>query len=335
VVDAGLWLVVLMWASTFSLFKVAWREIDPVAFTGLRFAAMVVLGIALLAASRSRAPLLRRDLPALLGSGLTGYFIYQMGFILGLDRTSAVATAVLIATSPIWSILFAWALGRERSSRSQLAGVAVGFVGVVVFVRVWGAFGSATWGDLLSLMAAAAFGAYGVINQPLTHRYSGVQLMAYGLLSGGSLVALVGIPAVVHQDWGAVSATSWVILAYAVVGPVYLAYGLWNWAIKWKGIARTVVHGFLTPVVASVVAVLWLHEPIHREEAVGAFLVLAGLAISRRRTRGEQAEPVGGTAAEGRRLRHRASLGAIRRSASLNSQPPNISERPLGAKEDG
>ncbi len=69
VVDAGLWLVVLMWASTFSLFKVAGREIDPVAFTGLRFAAMVVLGIALLAASRSRAPLLRRDLPALLGSG--------------------------------------------------------------------------------------------------------------------------------------------------------------------------------------------------------------------------------------------------------------------------
>ncbi len=40
-VYAGVWPVVLMWASTFSLFKVAWREIDPVAFTGVQFAAMV------------------------------------------------------------------------------------------------------------------------------------------------------------------------------------------------------------------------------------------------------------------------------------------------------
>src|SRR5439155_23545291 len=41
-VDGALWLVVLMWASTFTLFKVAWRQVDPVAFTGIRFAAMVV-----------------------------------------------------------------------------------------------------------------------------------------------------------------------------------------------------------------------------------------------------------------------------------------------------
>jgi drug/metabolite transporter (DMT)-like permease len=279
-VDAALWLVVVLWASTFTLFKVAWREIDPVAFTGLRFGAMVLLGVGLLGATQSRVPLQRKDLPALLASGLTGYFLYQMGFILGLDRTSAVATAVLIATSPIWSILVAWALGRERPSRTQLAGVAVGFAGVAVFLRAWGAFGSATWGDLLSLMAAAAFGAYGVVNQPLSRRYSGVQLMAYGLLSGGLLVALVGVPAMMHQDWGAVSGTSWLILAYAIVGPVYLAYVLWNWAIKRRGIARTVVYGFFTPVVAAALAVVWLHEPLHPEQVAGAVLVLAGLAIS-------------------------------------------------------
>jgi drug/metabolite transporter (DMT)-like permease len=280
-VDAALWLVVLMWASTFTLFKVAWREIDPVAFTGLRFASIVLLAVGLLAATRSQAPFRRKDVPALLASGLTGYFGYQMGFILGLDRTSAIATAVLIATSPIWSILFAWALGRERPSRIQLAGVAVGFAGVALFLRGWEAFGSAKLGDLLSLMAAAAFGAYSVINQPLIRRDSGVQLMAYGLLTGGLLIVLVGMPAMVHQDWGAVSASSWLILAYAIVGPVYLAYALWNWAIKRRGIARTVVYGFATPVVAGALAVVWLHERLHPEHVVGAGLVLAGLVISR------------------------------------------------------
>jgi drug/metabolite transporter (DMT)-like permease len=270
-----------MWASTFSLFKVAWREIDPVAFTSLRFASMVLLAVGILAATRSRVRLRRKDLPALLASGLTGYFVYQMGFILGLDRTSAIATAVLIATSPIWSILFAWTMGRERPSRIQLAGVVVGFAGVAVFLRAWEAFGSAKLGDLLSLMAAAAFGAYSVINQPLVRRYSGVQSMAYGLLIGGLLIVLVGIPAMAHQDWGRVSATSWLILAYAIVGPVYLAYGLWNWAIKRRGIARTVVYGFATPVMAAALAVVWLHERLHPEQVAGAVLVLAGLVISR------------------------------------------------------
>src|SRR6266511_5744795 len=102
---------------------------------------MVLLGVGLLGATQSRAPLQRKDLPALLASGLTGYFAYQMGFILGLDRTSAIATAVLIATSPIWSILFAWAVGREGPSRTQLAGVLVGFIGVALFVRAWAALG--------------------------------------------------------------------------------------------------------------------------------------------------------------------------------------------------
>jgi len=42
VVDLALVAVVLMWASTFVTFKIAWRDVDPVAFTGLRFAAMCV-----------------------------------------------------------------------------------------------------------------------------------------------------------------------------------------------------------------------------------------------------------------------------------------------------
>jgi hypothetical protein len=70
-VDVALFSVALMWASTFTLFKSAWREIDPVAFTALRFAAMVAFSIAVLGISTSRVPPRRADLPALVASGLT------------------------------------------------------------------------------------------------------------------------------------------------------------------------------------------------------------------------------------------------------------------------
>src|SRR5438045_6667081 len=177
---------------------------DRVAFTAVRCAAMVVFSMVLLSLARERVRPRREDLPWLLASGLTGFFVYQMGFVLGLDRTTAVASAILISTHPIFSVLFGWILGRERPSPGQVAGVVVGFLGVAVFLRVWDAVATAKVGDLLSLGAAAGFGAYGVINQSLHRRYPSRELMAYGLATGGVLVALVGIPAMVHQDWGSV-----------------------------------------------------------------------------------------------------------------------------------
>jgi drug/metabolite transporter (DMT)-like permease len=280
-VDAALLAVALMWASTFALFKLAWRDVDPVAFTGIRFAAMFVFAVALVAVARDRVRPRRRDLPVLVASGLTGYFLYQMGFVLGLDRTTALASAILISTHPIFAVMFAWVAGRERPTGVEVLGVALGFLGVAVFLRAWDAFAAARPGDLLSLGAAAAFGAYGVINRPLTQRYPSRELMAYTLSLGGVLIALVSLPAMVRQDWTAVSGPAWIILAYAIVGPVYLAYVLWNWAISKRGIPRTVVYGFLIPVLGGGLAVLTLGEPVRWENVAGALLVVAGLVVTR------------------------------------------------------
>lgn len=280
-IDLALFSVALMWASTFTLFKIAWRDIDPVAFTAVRFASMFAFSMVVLVLSRSRVRPRRADLPALAASGLTGYFLYQMGFILGLDRTSALASAILISTHPIFSVMFMWLARRQRPTTLQVGGVLVGLLGVGVFLRAWDAFAAARLGDLLSLGAAAAFGAYGVVNQPLTARYPSRELMSYGLALGGLLITLVGIPAMASQDWGAVSLPAWAILAYAVVGPVYVAYTLWNWAIRHRGVPRTVVYGFLVPVLGGAIAVLALDERVGLAQVVGGLLVVAGLLVTR------------------------------------------------------
>lgn len=286
-VDVALIAVVLMWASTFTLFKVAWRDIDAVAFTAVRFASMVLFSVVVLLLAKTRVRLRRGDLPLVVASGLAGFFAYQMSFVLGLDRTSALASAILVSTHPIFSVIFMWFSGMGRPRRMEVLGVVIGFAGVAVFLRAWDAFGAASLGDLLSLTAAAAFGAYGVINRRLVHRYPSRELMAYSLLAGGSLVALVGIPAMARQDWTSVSWQAWLILAFAIVGPVYLAYALWNWAIARQGIPRTVVYGFLVPVAAGAIAVLVLGENVRPEQFVGALLVVGGLVTTRWRAKGK------------------------------------------------
>ena len=281
VIDLSLLAVALMWASGFTLFKIAWREMDPIAFTGVRFGAMSLFAVGVLLLSRDRARLRRADLPALALSGLTGYFLYQMGFVLGLDRTTALAGAILISTHPIFSIVVMWLTGRRRPARTELAGVLVSFLGVAVFLRAWDVFAAARPGDVFSLGAAGAFGAYGVVNQRLASRFSPSDLMAYGLVLGGTLITLISVPAMLAQDWSHVTVPAWAILVYAIVGPVYLAYLLWNWAIKHRGIPRTVVYGFLVPVFGGVIAVIALDERLTPERVLGALIVVGGLFISR------------------------------------------------------
>ena len=280
-VDLALLAVALMWASTFSLFKIAWREIDPVAFTSLRFAAMVLFSVAVLMLSKSRVRPRRADLPGLIASGLTGYFLYQMGFMLGLDRTTALASAILISTHPIFSVIVMWLVRKEKPRALEVAGVVIGFIGVAVFLRAWDAFAAARLGDLFSLGAAAAFGTYGVVTQPLSKRFPPRELMAYGLGLGGLLITLVGFPAMIDQDWNSVSAGTWAILIYAIIGPVYLAYLLWNWAIRQRGIPRTVIYGFLVPILGGAIAVLLLDEQLTTERVIGALIVIGGLVVTR------------------------------------------------------
>lgn len=280
-IDLALFSVVVMWASTFTLFKVAWREIDPVAFTGIRFGAMFAFSVVVLAVMKQRVRPRRADLRLLIASGLTGYFLYQMGFVLGLDRTTALASAILISTHPIFAVVFEWFGRRQRPNKLELGGVLLGFLGVAVFLRAWDAFATARMGDLFSLGAAAAFGAYSVINKPLSARYPSRELMSYGLAFGGLLVTIVAIPSMVAQDWRGVSASSWVIVAYATIGPVYIAYALWNWAIKHRGVPRTVVYGFLVPVLGGAIAVIALDETFGVVEILGGVLVIAGLLVTR------------------------------------------------------
>jgi drug/metabolite transporter (DMT)-like permease len=105
--------------------------------------------------------------------------------------------------------------------------------------------------------------------------------MAYGLVFGGLLISAVGLPATLAQNWEDVSVGAWIILVYAILGPVYLAYMLWNWAIRHRGIPRTVVYGFLVPVLGGTIAVLALDEPVGVAQIAGALLVVGGLIVTR------------------------------------------------------
>src|SRR3954451_4774226 len=128
-------LVVTMWASTFVITKAAFSEVSPLAFAFVRFVLMTLLAFGVLAV-RGRGKwrrVHRADVPLFIAAGLTGYTLYQLGFVLGLDKTSPFSSSLLIAMVPFFTLLIL-ALTGEPTPLQGWVGLSVAIVGAVIFL---------------------------------------------------------------------------------------------------------------------------------------------------------------------------------------------------------
>src|SRR5262245_31144479 len=99
-------LAVLNWGLSYGLTKLAFREWRPLVFTGTRFLAMAGIALVVLVAQGRLRTIAGHDRVRFALGGLLGFTLYQLGFTLGLDRTSALASTLLLATIPLFSLLF-------------------------------------------------------------------------------------------------------------------------------------------------------------------------------------------------------------------------------------
>jgi drug/metabolite transporter (DMT)-like permease len=277
-------LAVTSWGLSYGLTKLAFREWRPLVFTGTRFLAMAVIALAVLTVQGRLGAVLGSDRARFALGGLFGFTFYQLGFTLGLDRTSAFASTLLLTTVPLFSLLFLWLGGVEAVRRHQWAGVGLATAGILLFMA--GTSGGlrvmeARVGDLLSLGAAASFALYGIINKPLATRYPPSTVLAGTLLVGSIPLVPLALIDAGGQSWSAVSMIGWGIWVYAVILPIYLAYTWWTAAIALRGVAAIAPYVLLVPVAGGLFALVWLGERVGLLSAGGALVTLVGLALSR------------------------------------------------------
>ena len=277
--------VVLLWSSTFVVAKAAFAQLSPLAFIFARFLLMIVLAFTVLLLRRRGAEraVERSDWGRFLLAGLTGYTLYQLGFVLGLDRTSPFSSSLLIAMTPLFTLIILAVLG-EPTSRLAWLGLVVALVGVVIFLLDKRDVATGTMvGDLLSIGAAMAFALYGVVTRPLVRKYPTETYTAWSVLAGAVPLLLVSLPAAIAQPWVALSTDVWLSIVYLAIFPVYIAYILWNWAISRRGIATASSFGLLVPIASGVLSAIFFGEAFGPAKLLGAVLVLAGLGIVRLR----------------------------------------------------
>lgn len=282
--ETALSLMVFVWGVNFAVVKHALATIHPLAFNAARFAIASVLVFAVLRA-RGELGMLpeRRDVPRIVVLGLLGNVLYQMCFILGLDRSRAGHASVLLALTPIMTAFLSMLTGHERPGPRTWGGASLSILGIALVsgaaIRLEGS--AALVGDAILVTACVAWALYTVGARPIVRRYGAVRTTAWTLWIGAAGLIAIGTPALLAQDWKGLDAGAWGGLAFSAIFAIGLAYLIWYRGVERIGNTRTAVFSNLTPVVALAASAVLLREAPSALALVGAALTLGGVMIVR------------------------------------------------------
>jgi drug/metabolite transporter (DMT)-like permease len=287
-IQAEMWLLVavVIWAANYPVSKFSIARINIFVFNGIRYLVAALVLTAFFAARQVWKPVHASDRPALLRAGLVAHVLYQVAFIIGLSMTTAGNSAVLLATSPLWTIVIHARLRRERIMPHVVTGMILSLTGIVMIVlgsgTTVGFGGEALVGDVITLTAAILWGLNTNLQRPLLSQYSTLQLALVMIIVGASGLVLIAIPPAFTMEWGSVD---WLSYAAAVGSGIFsIAAGnvFWSLGVKRLGPGKTSNFSNLIPVLALVISYVMLHEHLFILQFVGASVTIAGVWLARR-----------------------------------------------------
>jgi drug/metabolite transporter (DMT)-like permease len=242
----------------------------------LRFGqGVVVLGAGLALFRRDLLRVSRRDLPFLALLGLVFYTIFPVTFNAGLQYLEASQAALLLATLPLWTLLLARSVARERLLPRQVGGVALSIAGVAIVMADRGLGRMSLTGDLLLATTALCGAVYNVLAKRVLAKYDGVTVTFYAMLFGSLLLA----PALVGKPLGALSSQTLAMVVFLGVFGGALAFTLWTVALRRLSPTEVAVYINLNPLAASLLAAVALGERLTPAFAIGFLAVASGVLV--------------------------------------------------------
>jgi len=281
--DLLLFLLAVIWGVNFSVVKFATELMQPLAFTGLRVMLAAVVLLALAFTRKHKLPS-RRDILSLIALGMLGNGIYQIFFVEGISRTRVGNAALVVAATPALIAITSRVRGVDRVNRKVLAGIALSLVGVgiVVLGSAQAAKGTPTFlGTMLVFCGTLCWTAFTVMLQPFARRLDPIHLSAFTMTGGTLPLFIATTPAIASTDWTRFGFAAWGSVLYASVLSMGLAYLFWYRGLRVLGPTRTAVYSNLQPVVAILVAWMFLNETPTAWQGVGAGTIITGLFLTR------------------------------------------------------
>lgn len=276
----------LLWASAFVGIRAAAPHFSSGALALGRLLVAAAVLVAILLLRREGLPP-RAAWPAIAGSGVLWFAIYQVALNWGEEEVDAGTAAMIIGVAPILVAALSGTLLGERISRFLVIGLAVAVAGTVLIgLSVSGSTDDSLGGVLLCLLAAVASAGGVILQKPALRKASAAQVTTFGCVVGA--VACLPFTGQLVDQLGDAEPSAILNMVYLGVFPTALAFSTWAYALARTPASTMGITTFLVPTLAIVMSWLVLGEVPGWLAVAGGVLCLAGVAISRRRDRPPQ-----------------------------------------------
>ncbi|MCU1545184.1 MAG: EamA family transporter [Homoserinimonas sp.] len=282
-VVAAITVTVLAWASAF----VVIRGVMPY-FSGTGLAlGRLVIGTALLALlliGRRWVPPTKHEWLLIVLCGLSWFAVYNVVLNIAEQTLDAGTTAMLVNIGPLLIALGAGLFLGEGIPKWLAIGAAVAFFGVILIGFGMGAAGVGSGIGLFWALTAAITYAIGVLCQkPLLRRIPAPQVTWLACAIGA--VACLPFAGPLIAELQAAPSAAIVGMIYLGVVPTTLAFSTWGYALARMPAGQLGVTTYIVPAIVVLLGYVAFHEIPTPLAIVGGAVCLAGVALSRRKSR--------------------------------------------------
>jgi len=269
-----------LWGASFLFMRLGAGEFGPVALSFVRVLGATALLLPILAL-RSQLPALRTHWRPIFVVGITNSALPFLCFSYAALSITAGLSAVFNAATPLCGAVIAWLWLKDKLTPPRIAGLVIGFAGVLWLVWDQAAFkpgaSGSGWAVIACLAATVLYG----FSASFTKRHlTGVPPMAVAAGSQLSAALCLAVPAWLWWPQVMPSASGWLfagVLAFACTG---LAYLMFFRLIAHVGPANAISVTFLIPVFAVMWGGIFLGESVSGVMVLSCAVILLGTSLA-------------------------------------------------------
>jgi len=278
------WLLFLaaLWGPSFLFIKVTVAEIPPFTLVAGRVGVAAAVLYLILRLQRRSLPRLGRVWGHF---AVMGFFANALPFVLfswGEQYIDSALAAILNGATPLFTMVLAhWLLADDRLTASKLAGVLLGFGGLLALIgpSLGGGMQTTTWGLLAIVVAAASYGVAIVYARRHLRRLPPLVGPTAQLLMATFYILPLAL--LFEQPWRQ-SIPSWPVigswLALALFGTA-LAFVVYYHIMKQMSATFLSMVTYLVPLFGLLLGVVILDERLSWNAYLGCGLILLGVMV--------------------------------------------------------
>ena len=208
----------------------------------------------------------RKDFLRLSICGFFGVALNQLMFFKGLDFTSPINAGIIMTMNPIFVIIIASFILKEKITFIKIIGIVLGILGALtlIIVKSEASFSfQSTIGDIFVLINAISYGIYLVLVKPLMQKYNTIDIIKWVFTFGFAFVFSFGFGEFSEISWSGFSTKIWLELAFVVVCTTFIAYFFNIYALRNLSPSVVSIYIYLQPVLATIFSILFYNGTIN------------------------------------------------------------------------